>query len=209
LNVPVLNNSSLLEYQGWTLRTRAPERTPARLLLMLHGWTGDENSMWVFARNMPVDYFILAPRGIHIAPQGGFSWRPMPSGTFGRPSLAELSDAAQRLIGLVDSFQHEAGVDASTFDVIGFSQGAALSNVLTCLYPARVRKAGILAGFMPSGMDEIIAQRPPTARAPRWRCSSRPARRSRIAKPRSGTRSAPIACARWRAISNPERTGNP
>jgi phospholipase/carboxylesterase len=165
LNVPVLNNSSLLEYQGWTLRTRAPERTPARLLLMLHGWTGDENSMWVFARNMPVDYFILAPRGIHIAPQGGFSWRPMPSGTFGRPSLAELSDAAQRLIGLVDSFQHEAGVDASTFDVIGFSQGAALSNVLTCLYPARVRKAGILAGFMPSGMDEIIAQRPLTGKS--------------------------------------------
>lgn len=43
---------------------------------------------------------------------------------------------------------------------MGFSQGAAMSNVLALLYPQRVRKIGILAGFVPSGLDEIIRQRP-------------------------------------------------
>ena len=139
---------------------RKAAQTPARLMLMIHGWTGDENSMWVFARNLPADYVILAPRGLHASPQGGYSWRPHREGTFGRPGLADLSDSAGRLIDLVDGIQSEVGVDARQFDVMGFSQGAAMSNVLACLYPQRVRKAGILAGFIPSGMEEIIAQKP-------------------------------------------------
>lgn len=155
-----LNNTSLVEFNEWTLRVREATQTPARLLLMIHGWTGDENSMWVFARNFPPDVVILAPRGVHESPQGGFSWRPHREGTFGRPSLAELSDSAGRLIRLVDEYQVEAGVDASHFDVMGFSQGAAMSNVLACLYPDRVRKVGIMAGFMPSGIEELAAKKP-------------------------------------------------
>jgi phospholipase/carboxylesterase len=127
---------------------------------MLHGWTGDENSMWVFARNFPTDYRILAPRGRHTAAEGGYSWRQPREGTFGRPSLEDLRESAEALIRLVDAYTAQSRIDASQFDVVGFSQGAALSNVLSCLHPNRVRKAGILAGFMPSGMEELISQKP-------------------------------------------------
>ena len=154
------NNTSLLEHNGWTLRIREAIETPTRLLLMIHGWTGDENSMWVFARNFPANVMIVAPRGLHVSPQGGFSWRPHREGTFGRPSLADLVDSARRLLTLVDEMQARAGMEAGLFDVMGFSQGAAMSNVMACLYPGRVRKAGILAGFMPSGMEQIVAQKP-------------------------------------------------
>ena len=155
-----VNNTSLEAFQNWTLRVRQPARTPARLLLMIHGWTGDENSMWVFARNFPTDYWILAPRGLHTAAEGGYSWRSPREGTFGRPSLEDLRDSAEALIRLVDTYAAKIQVDASQFDVVGFSQGAALSNALSCLHPNRVRKAGILAGFMPSGLDESIAKKP-------------------------------------------------
>lgn len=139
---------------------REAAQTPARLLLMIHGWTGDENSMWVFARNLPADYAILAPRGIHASPQGGYSWRAFREGTFGQPGLADFHESAQELLRLVDAYRAEAGIEASQFDVMGFSQGAALCNVLACLYPERVRKAGILAGFMPGGMEETVARKP-------------------------------------------------
>ncbi len=43
---------------------------------------------------------------------------------------------------------------------MGFSQGAAMSNVLAFLYPQRIRKTGILAGFVPSGLEELVTQRP-------------------------------------------------
>ena len=155
-----VSNTSLEIFEDWTLRVRTPEQTPARLLLMLHGWTGDENSMWVFARNFPTDYVLLAPRAPHPAPQGGFSWRPPRADSFGRPSLDDLRESAEALIRLVDAYAAKGQIDAGRFDVMGFSQGAALSNVLTCLYPHRIRRAGILAGFMPSGMEDIVAQKP-------------------------------------------------
>ena len=158
-------NNSLIHFNDWTLRVREATQTPARLLLMIHGWTGDENSMWVFARNFPADVLMLAPRGLHAAPQGGYSWRPHREGTFGRPSFTEFQDSIGRLIELVDEYQAEAGMDAGPFDVMGFSQGAAMSNVIACLYPERVRKVGVLAGFMPSGMEEIIAQKPLTGKS--------------------------------------------
>jgi len=154
------NNTSLEIFKNWTLRVRHPAQPPARLLLMLHGWTGDENSMWVFVQNFPNEYLLLAPRGLHPAPQGGYSWRPSRPDSFGRPGLEDLRASAEVLVDLVDAYAAKHQVDVSQFDVMGFSQGAALSNVLTCLFPHRIRKVGILAGFMPSGMDEIIARKP-------------------------------------------------
>lgn len=156
----VENNTTLEVFNDWTLRVHRPAQTPARLLLMLHGWTGDENSMWVFVRNFPEDYLLLAPRAPYSVPQGGWSWRLARPDSFARPDLDDLRESADALVRLVDDFAAREQIDASLFDVMGFSQGAALSNVLTCLYPHRIRKAGILAGFMPSGMDEIIAKKP-------------------------------------------------
>jgi phospholipase/carboxylesterase len=64
------------------------------------------------------------------------------------------------LIRLVDEYPASAGLEASLFDVMGFSQGAAMSSLLAFLYPERIRKVGILAGFVPGGLEELVAQRP-------------------------------------------------
>ena len=58
----VQSETELLSFHDWTLRMRAASEGPARLLLLVHGWTGDENSMWVFVRNFPARYWIVAPR---------------------------------------------------------------------------------------------------------------------------------------------------
>ena len=153
-------NTQLVEFEDWVLRIRPTTHKPARLLLLLHGYTGDENSMWVFARDLPSHYWMVAPRAPHFTEPGGFSWRPPQPGTFGRPSLDQLRPSAEALITLVDAYSAPAGLDASAFDVMGFSQGAAMSNLLAFLYPDRIRKLGILAGFVPSGLEELVAQHP-------------------------------------------------
>jgi pimeloyl-ACP methyl ester carboxylesterase len=75
-----------------------------------------------------------------------------------------FAPSAEALIKLVDAYQLSVELDASPerggIDVMGFSQGGAMSNLLAFLYPQRIRKTGILAGFVPSGLDEIVAQRP-------------------------------------------------
>ena len=152
-------NTELIEFNGWTLRLRASQSPNPRLLVMIHGWTGDENSMWVFTRGLSPDYWIIAPRAPHNADKSGYSWRPLQPGTWGMPSLEQLYPAAEGLIRLVDEYQAATGVDASTFDVMGFSQGGAMTAVLGMTFPQRIRKMGILAGFVPAGLDRQIANR--------------------------------------------------
>jgi len=160
--VPDANNTHQLTYNGWTMRVRHATQEPARFMLLLHGWTGDENSMWIFTRKFPDDLWIAAPRGPHSSEQGGYSWRPLKSlqdEDWGLPSLSDLKPAADSLIRLVDEVSASIGVNAEKFDVAGFSQGGALTNVLALLYPQRIRKAAVLAGFMPGGTDKLIERR--------------------------------------------------
>ncbi|MBI4732403.1 MAG: hypothetical protein HY781_09850 [Chloroflexi bacterium] len=87
--MPTLTES-VNQVDGWTYRLRPATVRPARLLLMLHGWTGDENSMGLFAANMPEQYVVLLPRGPYPAPGGGYSWRELLPGTWSLPTLDEL-----------------------------------------------------------------------------------------------------------------------
>lgn len=155
-------NTHQMTYNGWTMRVRHAAQEPPRFLLLLHGWTGDENSMWIFTRKLPADLWIAAPRGPYAAKEGGFSWRALPSaqsGDWGLPTLSDLKPAADSLVRLVDEVSASIGVDATQFDVAGFSQGGALTNVLSLLYPQRVRKVAVLAGFMPGGVDDLLERR--------------------------------------------------
>lgn len=165
--MPTTIETELVSFQGWTLRVRR-DSAATRLLLLLHGYTGDENSMWVFMRNFPQDFLILAPRGIHPG-STGYSWRPpRPVPAEGsaddaprsRPGLENLKPAAQALVGLVDAYAATSGVAAGRFDVIGFSQGAVLAITLALLHPDRVGRAGVLAGFMPEGAEALVGGRP-------------------------------------------------
>jgi phospholipase/carboxylesterase len=153
-------DTQLITFQNWTLRVRPASRGTPRLLLLLHGWTGDENSMWVFVRNFPADYWIVAPRAPHASQPSGYSWRPLRARKADRPRLEDLQPAAEALISLADAYAAEGRIDVGQFDVIGFSQGAALTNTLALLYPGRVRRAGVLAGFVPMGSESLVAKRP-------------------------------------------------
>lgn len=156
-----LSNTTLVNFQNWTLRVRDSTHPDCRLMLLIHGLTGDENSMWVFGHNLPARYWILSPRAPYPVESGGYSWRPpFEASEFGRPTLEQLRLGAEGLVRLVDEYAVSAGIDATVFDVIGFSQGAAMANVLGFLYPQRIRRTGILAGFVPRGLEDLVAKRP-------------------------------------------------
>ena len=155
------NNTSLIEFNNWTLRIRESADPSPRFMLLIHGLTGDENSMWVFARNLTSNYWMVAPRAPYPAQPSGYSWREkFDSSQFGRPTIEQMQPSAEALIRLVDEYSSSAGIDSGMFDVMGFSQGAAMSNVLAFLYPHRIRKVGILAGFVPGGLEELVSHRP-------------------------------------------------
>jgi phospholipase/carboxylesterase len=140
-------------YKSWTFRLRNAQSNPARLLILLHGWMGDENSMWVFSRNLPAKYTILAPRAPFPVTEGCYSWRVIKPGTWGMATLEGLQPAAQALLDFVDEWSASTGIDAGQFDLLGFSQGAALAYVLALLHPERVWRLAALSGFIPEGSE--------------------------------------------------------
>ena len=146
--------TSAVPFGEWTVRLRPPTGAAHSVLWMLHGWQGDENSMWIFARNFPTDCWIVAPRAPYVAREGGYTWRAPDSGRW--PSVDNLRPAAQALAGLMDDWMAANGLAGLPVDLAGFSQGAALVFEMGLLYPARARKLAILAGFAPDGTEQII-----------------------------------------------------
>jgi phospholipase/carboxylesterase len=158
--MPDLNNAQLISFKNWTLRIRESTHPSPRLLLMIHGFTGDENSMWVFGRDMPEPYWIVAPRAPYASQPSGYSWRPPEYENLNQLSLDQLRVSADALINLVDEYSASVGLEASKFDVMGFSQGGAMSSAVAFLYPQRIRRVGILAGFVPGGLESLVLERP-------------------------------------------------
>lgn len=179
--MPAQNDTELISFEGWTARVRPALHPPARLLLLIHGFKGDENSMWVFARDLSSNYFVIAPRAPYPVADGGFSWRPLqddvarmhldsPGQDLG-PAPSDDDDlnllspemfeaAVNSLLQFVDSYGRARGVDTAQFDVMGFSQGGVMTSLLALLHPQRVRKAAILAGLLPKEAEPLIARRP-------------------------------------------------
>ena len=147
------------EFRDWIYRFRPATAAPSRLLVLLHGWTGDENSMWIFTRKLPAQIAILAPRGLYIAPEGGYTWYKHQPETWGLPVMDDLRPSAEAIIDFIDDWSRMAGVNADQIDLIGFSQGAALSYTLACLHPERIRALAALSGFLPDGAEDLLARR--------------------------------------------------
>ncbi len=133
--------------------------------MLLHGWTGDENVMWIFTSRLPARYLILAPRGLYPASLGGYGWHPDHNGW---PSVEDFLPAVDALMSLLATFRRgdippELGQDKLDFSRpswMGFSQGAALMYSLAFSRPEEVDKAAGLAGFLPDGAEKLAAGRP-------------------------------------------------
>lgn len=92
---------------GYRVRSSLkPDLPPA---IMLHGWGGDENVMWVFEGVLPEGGLIAAPRGIFPVEGGGFNWV-----TGERSSLSEISDfslAAEGLTMMLETLDRHSDLD--------------------------------------------------------------------------------------------------
>lgn len=153
-----MSEPKLRKFDHWVYREQPAQKNPARLLLLLHGWTGDENSMIFFASRIPGDYWMLSPRAPYPAPQG-YSWRT--NAVLGAwPTLEDFRPSAESLLKFVDDWAVSTGVDTAQVDLAGFSQGAALTCTMALLHPQRVRRLAVLSGFVPAGAEELIRLRP-------------------------------------------------
>jgi phospholipase/carboxylesterase len=150
--------SDILTIGSWTVRQKDAEGSgPHKLLLMLHGWTGDENSMWIFPPRLPKNYLIISPRGIYKTPSGGYGWREDISN--GWPLMNDFQPAIDALLDLLKQ-EYFPKVNVDKFDLIGYSQGASLGYSITLMYPKLVGRLAGLSGFLPLDAQEWVTKEP-------------------------------------------------
>lgn len=140
----------------WVYRVSQPEGSgPFPVFLLLHGWTGDEHSMWVFTPRLPSHGLFIAPRGLYSAPQGGYAWVAAQN-TW--PRREQFEPTVNALLQLLTAARFPAA-DFSTLHLVGFSQGAALAYAFTLSYPERVASLSALSGFLPDGLQLVTPAR--------------------------------------------------
>lgn len=148
------SKNKIQEVGDWILRLRiANDQKPSRLLLLLHGWTGDENSMWIFTPRIPINYLVVSPRGLYPTPLGGYGWRE--GEINGWSKIDDFNGAIEALLELVNSGSFTEA-EVKKFSLLGFSQGAALSYALAVMHPERIDKLAGISGFMPENVNEYL-----------------------------------------------------
>ena len=156
---PGMNASQITRKIGsWIIQQRIPAGDgPHPLFLLLHGWTGDENSMWIFTSRLSNNFIIVAPRGLFSTPLGGFGWHPQ--GKRAWPSLDDFKPSVDALLELLSS-QNYSSADLLQVNMIGFSQGAALMYSMALYHSPQVGALAGLSGFLPEGTLEVVERRP-------------------------------------------------
>lgn len=154
------HNYSVENFEDWIVRLRTPELLDGcPVILLLHGLTGTENSMWAFEKLLPEDAFVIAPRGLYpsgVEGMGGFSWVEGRDQLAFLPTARDLMPAAYRLKDLLVSVENTcSAVNLDHLDIVGFSQGAAMAMTFSCEFPGEISKLALLAGFLPDNLVGI------------------------------------------------------
>lgn len=151
-----------LQIDDWVVRVRNPSPlSSAPVYLLVHGWTGDETVMWLFANRLPSHFLMVAPRAPYSTPLGGYGWQPSLNKPW--PTVIELEPLADRLLVLLDRLKAHPETSAGDFNqvhLLGFSQGAAVCYTLALTHPERVRSIAGLAGFLPDGAAKLVDRQP-------------------------------------------------
>jgi phospholipase/carboxylesterase len=157
-------DTKLLHLGEWVVRVRIPDGPgPHPVLLLLHGWLGNEDVTWIFAKRLPENYLLVAPRGIYPATrENQFSW--IQNITQELSNLEHFKPAVESLIDLLALRPGAPNQNFDQVDIVGFSQGAALGYAFATYYPNRVRKIAGLAGFVPEGVESYVLEKPFTSK---------------------------------------------
>ena len=151
----LVSQGSILALTGLVHRVREPDGAgPHPTVVMLHGRSGTEDAMWVFARALPKEWLVVAPRGIKPDPGGGYAWHPRQRDEW--PSLEMFAPAAEAVIRFIRALPGVYNAAQNRVFLMGFSQGAATAYATAMQQPDLVKGIAGLVGFVPVACEEAI-----------------------------------------------------
>lgn len=128
--------------------------TQNKLMLLLHGYMGNENVMWILTKSLPDSYVLIAPRAPVKISSKQYGWHKISPQW---PDLASYKALADQLLEHIEIWMNDnSAIHYESFDVMGFSQGAVMAYALTFLYPEKINKVAAIASFIPESWKSEI-----------------------------------------------------
>lgn len=138
------------------LPPEASARNRVPLVVMIHGWQGDERVMWAFRKAAPKGVALIAPRALVSHPQGGFIWWRHVNGNplideqaLYTPDPNQFADGLAAIEQFIAALPQVYPVDGRRVVLMGFSQGGGVAGAYTLWRPGRVRGAALLVTTCP------------------------------------------------------------
>lgn len=151
-NKPILVDDETAVLPHRVLKPENPGPHPT--VVMIHGYLGNEDVMWIFSQTLPKEWLLVAPRAIVPEQGNSFSWHPRQPDEW--PTLPEFDTAVDQLATFISKLPEWYDADPDQIYLMGFSQGAAASFALAIREPERVQGIASLVGFMPRAVDAAI-----------------------------------------------------
>ncbi|MDM8530293.1 hypothetical protein QUF63_03915 [Anaerolineales bacterium HSG25] len=154
-----LNNSTLITSDQFKLvhRVSLPENAnfdePVPIVILVHGYAGNEDVMWIFRQIIPNGVAIITPRAIIPLPENEYCWFEHDGEHRVVPDPTSLQHAIEVLHQFIIDLPNHYPVDLSQLVMMGFSQGAAMCNSLALVWPDLLQGVASIAGILPDLPD--------------------------------------------------------
>jgi phospholipase/carboxylesterase len=160
--MPEKKTDAVILHQGFIFKTNLlASKSPENIVILIHGWNGNENSMNIFIQDIPDTIGFIAPRGFYPTQERGYTWAPSlvkweVIQESKRSSLSELLTSVKIFKDQLENWFNFLTVKPETIDLVGFSQGGALSLLLGLSYPELFNRIACISGFLPVGYKDVI-----------------------------------------------------
>jgi len=134
-----------------TYRMRSPVSAEATgappLLLLLHGRGGNEADLFAFASALDPRFLVLSVRAPYTSGPGQYAWYGITFAPKGPVHVPEQAESSRRLlVQFITEAVTAFGADARRVYLMGFSQGAILSEAVALTAPVQVAGAVLMSG---------------------------------------------------------------
>jgi len=143
-----------------TYKYRLPKLNKTKfppILLLLHGYGSNESDLFSFAEDLPNDYLIISARAPLTLGFDSYAWYTInfndQDGNYS--DITEALTAKKMILNFIDELKSVFSFDATSINLLGFSQGSILSYGLALTYPKIFKNIVALSGYVKHELFEI------------------------------------------------------
>lgn len=120
------------------------------LLLLLHGYGSNEADLFSFASELPEEYYVISARAPYDLQYGSYAWYAINfDANENKFSDHEQAKKSRDLIAkFIEELIAKYPINEKKITLLGFSQGAILSNAIALSHPDKVQKVIALSGYI-------------------------------------------------------------